>query len=165
MARRANARAIFLEPSPMQKPLPTLSPFTLTDEMQKELVDEISSLAPKGDDATHDPAGARTFAPRLRRGNANLPNSGGDAPGYQDNPEVAERHPAALEEDPINPSHYRRHPSGIECIDITEHMLFNPGNAVKYIWRYMDKGDPVENLRKAQWYLEREILRLTRVPR
>jgi Protein of unknwon function (DUF3310) len=65
-----------------------------------------------------------------------------------------------IPEDAINPSHYRRHPSGIECIEVTRHMNFNTGNAVKYIWRYMDKGDPIENLQKAQWYLDDEIRRL-----
>ena len=34
------------------------------------------------------------------------------------------------------------------------------GNAMKYIWRADDKGEPVENLKKARWYLEREIMRL-----
>lgn len=34
-----------------------------------------------------------------------------------------------------NPKHYTAHPSGIECIQITEHMNFNLGNAMKYIWR------------------------------
>lgn len=63
-------------------------------------------------------------------------------------------------EDAINPSHYRRHPSGIECIEVTRHMNFNTGNAIKYIWRYLDKGDPIENLKKAQWYLDDEIRRL-----
>ncbi len=38
--------------------------------------------------------------------------------------------------DPVNqPKHYTRHPSGTECIDIAEHMGFNLGNALKYIWR------------------------------
>lgn len=63
-------------------------------------------------------------------------------------------------EDAINPAHYRKHPSGIECIEVTRHMNFNIGNAMKYIWRHMDKGDPIENLRKAQWYLADEITRL-----
>lgn len=63
--------------------------------------------------------------------------------------------------DPVNnPAHYTNHPSGIECIQVTEHMNFNRGNAVKYIWRCGDKGEPVEDLRKAIWYLEREIARL-----
>ena len=59
--------------------------------------------------------------------------------------------------DAINPGHYRGHPSGVECIQITEHMNFNLGNAVKYIWRADEKGDPVENLKKARWYIDREI--------
>jgi hypothetical protein len=63
--------------------------------------------------------------------------------------------------DPIHhPRHYTRHPSGVECIEITEHMNFNLGNAIKYIWRAGEKGDAVEDLRKAQWYIEREIARM-----
>jgi hypothetical protein len=60
--------------------------------------------------------------------------------------------------DPVNrPAHYTSHPSGIECIQITEHMLFNLGNAVKYIWRADLKLDALEDLRKASWYINREI--------
>lgn len=66
--------------------------------------------------------------------------------------------------DPINhPQHYAEHPSGIECITITEWMNFNLGNAVKYIWRAGIKSpDPIEDLRKARWYIIREIGRLER---
>ncbi len=46
------------------------------------------------------------------------------------------------------PAHYTGHPSGIECIQITEHMGFNLGNAVKYIWRCDLKQDAIEDLRK-----------------
>ena len=65
--------------------------------------------------------------------------------------------------DPVNhPSHYTGHASGVECIQVTEHMNFCLGNAVKYIWRAGLKSDsPVEDLRKARWYIEREIARLT----
>jgi hypothetical protein len=60
--------------------------------------------------------------------------------------------------DPVNhPKHYTDHPSGIECIQITEHMGFNLGNALKYIWRCDLKKDAVEDLRKARWYIDREI--------
>ena len=60
--------------------------------------------------------------------------------------------------DPVNkPRHYVNHPSGIECIQITEHMGFCLGNAVKYIWRADLKNDAIEDLKKAQWYLTREI--------
>lgn len=58
-----------------------------------------------------------------------------------------------------HPPHYTSHPSGIECIQVTEHMGFNLGNAVKYIWRADLKGDSIEDLRKAKWYIERELLR------
>ncbi|MEM7301877.1 MAG: DUF3310 domain-containing protein [Pseudomonadota bacterium] len=61
--------------------------------------------------------------------------------------------------DAINPDHYKSHPSGVECITIAEHMNFNLGNALKYIWRAGQKGDAVEDLEKARWYLEREIAR------
>lgn len=38
--------------------------------------------------------------------------------------------------DPVNhPAHYTSHPAGVECIDVVEHMTFNVGNAVKYLWR------------------------------
>lgn len=56
-----------------------------------------------------------------------------------------------------HPRHYKEHPSGVECIEITEHMGFNLGNAVKYIWRCDLKKDAIEDLKKAKWYIEREI--------
>lgn len=59
----------------------------------------------------------------------------------------------------IDPGHYRSHPSGIECIQVTEHMGFCLGNAVKYIWRAGLKNDAIEDLKKARWYLDREIAR------
>lgn len=75
--------------------------------------------------------------------------------GYQQ-PEAVASKP-----DMVNhPPHYRAHPSGVECIQITEHMNFNLGNAVKYIWRAGDKGSQLEDLKKARWYLDREIKRL-----
>ena len=59
-----------------------------------------------------------------------------------------------------HPRHYTEHPSGVECIQITEHMGFNLGNAVKYIWRADLKGNQVEDLKKAIWYINREIQRI-----
>ncbi len=64
--------------------------------------------------------------------------------------------------DPINhPSHYMVHPSGVECIAITEHFNFCLGNAIKYIWRAGLKvgHEDLEDLKKARWYLDREISR------
>jgi hypothetical protein len=56
-----------------------------------------------------------------------------------------------------HPAHYNAHPSGIECIDVVEHMSFNLGNAIKYIWRADHKGASLEDLKKARWYVDREI--------
>lgn len=62
--------------------------------------------------------------------------------------------------DPVNkPKHYNDHPSGVECIDITQHMNFCLGNAVKYIWRADLKNDAVQDLEKAVWYIQKEIAR------
>lgn len=56
-----------------------------------------------------------------------------------------------------HPPHYTAHPSGVECIEITEHYGFCIGNAIKYLWRAGLKGDAIEDLKKARWYLDREI--------
>lgn len=66
--------------------------------------------------------------------------------------------PSAPKHDPVDhPKHYTSHPSGIECIQVTEHMGFNLGNAVKYIWRADLKLDAIEDLKKARWYIDREL--------
>jgi hypothetical protein len=64
--------------------------------------------------------------------------------------------------DPVNhPKHYTTHPSGVECIQITEHMGFNLGNAIKYLWRagLKDGEDELKDLKKAIWYINRELER------
>lgn len=88
--------------------------------------------------------------------------------------------------DEVNhPAHYNAHPSGVECITIVEHMNFNVGNAIKYLWRaglkkpsgvkitpppatgsgekfiiaFPDKH--LEDLEKARWYIDREIERIS----
>lgn len=58
-----------------------------------------------------------------------------------------------------HPGHYNSHPSGVECIDVVEHMGFNLGNAIKYIWRADEKGAAIQDLEKARWYIERELAR------
>jgi hypothetical protein len=68
--------------------------------------------------------------------------------------------------DPVNRlKHYTSHPSGVECIAVTEHFPFNIGNAIKYLWRANEKGTPIEDLRKAAWYVAREIARRGRAAR
>lgn len=67
-----------------------------------------------------------------------------------------------------HPAHYNSHPSGIECIDIVRHHNFNIGNAIKYLWRCgvkteegMDIQDKaIEDLQKAIFYIQDEIIRL-----
>lgn len=61
-----------------------------------------------------------------------------------------------------NPVHYTSHPSGVETIEITEHMNFCLGNVLKYILRAEHKGRKLEDLKKAAWYLNREIERIER---
>lgn len=71
--------------------------------------------------------------------------------------------PAPGAVDMVNhPPHYSAHPSGVECITIVEHMGFNLGNAIKYIWRADEKGNAPEDLMKALWYVQREIDRRAR---
>lgn len=76
--------------------------------------------------------------------------------------------PAKMENqhDPVNhPSHYTGHPSGVECIDVTQHYGFCIGNAIKYLWRAGLKEDAgkdhiekqIEDLQKSVWYINREI--------
>lgn len=63
----------------------------------------------------------------------------------------------AADADVVNhPPHYTAHPSGVECIEITENMGFCLGNAMKYAWRAgMKNGD--EDVAKCAWYVRREI--------
>ena len=66
-----------------------------------------------------------------------------------------------LEDDPVeSPVHYNT--GSVECIEAikasmsdTEFKGYLKGNAMKYLWRYAYKGKPVEDLKKAQWYLAR----------
>lgn len=62
-------------------------------------------------------------------------------------------------DDVHHPQHYTSHPSGVECITVVEHMNFNLGNAIKYLWRADSKGAPIQDLQKAVWYITREIER------
>lgn len=75
-----------------------------------------------------------------------------------------------MKKDNINhPSHYTSHPSGIECIDIAEHHDFCIGNVIKYLWRaglksedgISKKEKQIEDLKKAIWYIKREIKHLS----
>lgn len=115
-------------------------PFTLSPEMSQELHEEITALAPTDDTAKYIPR-----PKNMRKGAVES--------------EVNEQEKTDVE-DPINPSHYRKHPSGIECIEVVRHMNFNLGQVFKYIWRADHKGLTIENLKKARWHLDDEIQRL-----
>lgn len=52
-----------------------------------------------------------------------------------------------------HPKHYTKHPSGIECIQVTRCLTFDLGNAVKYIWRAGQKDNIVQDLEKSLWYI------------
>lgn len=54
-----------------------------------------------------------------------------------------------------HPTHYTGRDIGYECIDIVQYQTFCVGNAIKYLWRYKDKGMPLEDLEKARWYAYR----------
>jgi hypothetical protein len=74
-------------------------------------------------------------------------------------PSIVEEHfPITMQADPVNhPEHYKV--GGIETIDFIEakNLGYNLGNVVKYITRADHKGNKLQDLQKAQWYLNREI--------
>jgi len=55
-----------------------------------------------------------------------------------------------------HPKHYADIVPGLECIEITRHLNFMRGNAVKYLWRAGHKYDKIEDLKKSLWYLRCE---------
>lgn len=67
-----------------------------------------------------------------------------------------------------SPKHYTAHPSGIEAIQICEHYNFCIGNAIKYLWRsglkvsdnLSNKESEIQDLKKAAWYINRQIQNL-----
>lgn len=72
--------------------------------------------------------------------------------------------PSGVQFDPVNhPAHYNSHPSGVEAITVCEHMNFCVGNVIKYLWRAGLKNDAVEDLKKARFYLDREIARISQI--
>lgn len=71
-----------------------------------------------------------------------------------------------MSDDVNHPPHYTKHPSGVECIQVTEHHDFCIGNVIKYCWRagLKTKGaSELKDLQKARRYLDRKIARLEKV--
>jgi hypothetical protein len=65
-----------------------------------------------------------------------------------------------VKKDPVNsPDHYTWHPAGVEAISIIEVFPHNIAAAMGYLWRHDHKGEPIQDLRKAVWHIEREIKR------
>ena len=52
-------------------------------------------------------------------------------------------------------SHYHKHAVLVEPIELCELLGFNLGNCLKYCFRYLDKGNPLQDLKKAQFYIRR----------
>ena len=128
--------------------------FKVTPQMEQELEQEVATLV------SHDAPREVFGVPRFRRRAV----ASGDREGIAEAPANHSEPPPAAEvdaTDPVNhPKHYTSHPSGVECITVVEWMSFNLGNAVKYIWRAGMKGYQIEDLRKARWYIDRELKRL-----
>ena len=64
-----------------------------------------------------------------------------------------------------HPPHYNQY--GVECIDALRAACgegfeyYLQGNVMKYLWRFDYKGEPIKDLKKAQWYLERMLKEVT----
>lgn len=56
-----------------------------------------------------------------------------------------------------HPAHYTDDTKPCECIEVAQYHSFCVGNAIKYVWRYQLKGRPLEDLQKAEWYLQKAI--------
>lgn len=99
----------------------------------------------------------RDFEPGGRFYSADIPPAGEAAP-----PMTAE---STATSDPIRPSYYTE--GEIECIDAIraimspqEFRAFLRGTALKYIWRLENKGRPLEDAQKAQWYIGRLVFEI-----
>ena len=64
-------------------------------------------------------------------------------------------------EDNITPSHYKQ--GNIEVIDfiLDQKLTYVEGNVIKYVSRYKYKNG-LEDLKKAQWYLNKLMLEMTK---
>jgi hypothetical protein len=82
-----------------------------------------------------------------------------NCPNMMDAPEV----PEVPKVDMVNhPPHYKAAGAGFEVIDVIEafKLPYHLGAVVKYVCRHTKKGAPLEDLKKARWYLDRYISKL-----
>lgn len=59
-----------------------------------------------------------------------------------------------LNDEVNHPDWYTADPSGVECINVVSVLPNDLGCAVKYVWRHGRKWNELQDLKKAQWYLE-----------
>lgn len=95
---------------------------------------------------------------------ADVPPAGVTSPGRAlEGDAVGSSTPAPARDgthDPVNrPAHYTAHSSGVECIEISEHLCANLAQALQYVWRAPYKGRMAEDLAKARWFIVRECAR------
>ena len=71
--------------------------------------------------------------------------------------------------DPVNPDHYKGNDKGFQAIEVIEEATMDApdgyagmlqGNVIKYLYRTWRKAKPLEDLKKAAWYLDRLIKKL-----
>ena len=76
--------------------------------------------------------------------------------GFDLEPEFIEKQSSSKREAVDHPDHYNK---GIEVIDYIDSRDFNftIGNIIKYVSRHRHKSKPLEDLKKAKWYLDRLI--------
>src|ERR1019366_6491468 len=135
-------------------------------------LDVVEAMVPLRDDeeepdGQHFAWGERAFP--VQRGGEMAVQDGGQIQTLQGGPQDGEVghdfdtqqtrfggvHPSSLLTPPIpenHPKHERTVCSGVEAITVTEHMNFNVGNAMKYLWRSEHKNG-LEDLKKALWYV------------
>ena len=94
---------------------------------------------------------------------ADVPPAGVTSPGRALESDALQGTPAPARDgthDPVNrPAHYTAHRSGVECIEISEHLCANLAQALQYVWRAPYKGRMQEDLAKARWFIVRECAR------
>ncbi len=103
-----------------------------------------------GSDAGHDPKFCGEFG------------CAGAEKATTDESAIEMPRPLAVDKAVDHPSHYGGKDDPYEAIKIIEawRLGFNLGNTIKYIRRAGAKGPTVQDLKKAAWYLNREIERL-----
>ena len=86
-----------------------------------------------------------------------------DSPKKRGRPPLKTSSNKEVKDNVNHPAHYKM--GGIETIDFVEakSLNYNLGNVVKYITRADYKGNKIEDLKKAQWYLNREVSNLEKL--